>query len=673
MNIRTCFCALLILLQPAMAMASASDTAKINAINDYLLGKSSDATGLNINGDSSVDIADVVFAIQHKAPTINAFSINNGASTASNRTVTLNNTCSTTPSLYMASESSSFSGASWKTWSKSPSFTLGDGNVTKRVYFKVKNAYGMESDAVNDSIALQEVVTLTVGASAVTAKLSPAGDNDWFKFVVSSTSTYVIETWPGTLADNVMTLYGPNSMTTQIATDYNSGTGSAARIAMTLQSGTYYVKIRADNNSDTGNYTIRVTNIGALKVSSFSINSGDDVATTRVVTLNNKCAGAPTHYMASESSSFSGASWHGYSTAPTFTLSSGNGTKKVYFKVKDLGGAESATVSDSITYNEMTMLPADGTVVAGNISKSTEKDWYILKIDTDGIYTIETSEGSLVDTSLGLTDVTNPGDDDWIASSTDISTTNLMSRVVCWIKAGTYYVRVTSGDGSTGSYTIRAWETSTTKLTVNGSEITGIIDNAGDEDWYRFTVSSAGTYSIQSTEGSLEYGIMEIYTSSFDMVAIAYHGLGPSSTAMPVITAALSSGEYIIRFAGLTDGDTGDYTIQVASGAVSGVPVSLMVNGPTGGGSVSTTSEVDYFQFIANDSDSYTIESSVGTLMAGYMTLRNSSLSVIDYSYSMITGQMPYLNDEDLDTGIYYVTMQSYLSQVGSYKVKVKK
>jgi hypothetical protein len=51
--------------------------------------------------------------------------------------------------------------------------------------------------------------------------------------------------------------------------------------------------------------------------------------------------------MASESSSFVGAKWTGYSVQPKFKLSVGAGTKTVYFKVKNSVG-ESGVVSDTI-------------------------------------------------------------------------------------------------------------------------------------------------------------------------------------------------------------------------------------------------------------------------------------------------------------------------------------
>ena len=46
------------------------------------------------------------------APSVNSFAINGGAASTASRTVTLNNTCTGSPTHYMASESSSFTGAS---------------------------------------------------------------------------------------------------------------------------------------------------------------------------------------------------------------------------------------------------------------------------------------------------------------------------------------------------------------------------------------------------------------------------------------------------------------------------------------------------------------------------------------------------------------------------------
>ncbi len=109
---------------------------------------------------------------------------------------------------------------------------------------------------------------------------------------------------------------------------------------------TLYFKVRNDLGesgvlSDTIGFQPAVTVVG------LAINAGKNSTTTANVTLNNSVAGAPTHYLASEDPKFTGAAWQAYSTAPQFTLSSGNGTKTVYFKVRS-NSDESTIKSDGI-------------------------------------------------------------------------------------------------------------------------------------------------------------------------------------------------------------------------------------------------------------------------------------------------------------------------------------
>ncbi len=117
---------------------------------------------------------------------------------------------------------------------------------------------------------------------------------------------------------------------------------------------------RSHNPADYRDIAIGFRLAASFNVTSFVINSGATTTADPVVTLNNTCVGAPTEYMASESPDFSGATWQPYATAPTFTLSSGEGgTKIVYFKVRN-GGEESAPASDTIDLMGQTItLPGD--------------------------------------------------------------------------------------------------------------------------------------------------------------------------------------------------------------------------------------------------------------------------------------------------------------------------
>jgi hypothetical protein len=84
-------------------------------------------------------------------------------------------------------------------------------------------------------------------------------------------------------------------------------------------------------------------------LSDFAINSGSASTESQVITLNHTATNNPTEYMASEKSDFSGAIWQAYVSNPSFTLSSGYGTKTVYLKLRNVGG-ESNVQSDTIQY-----------------------------------------------------------------------------------------------------------------------------------------------------------------------------------------------------------------------------------------------------------------------------------------------------------------------------------
>ena len=87
---------------------------------------------------------------------------------------------------------------------------------------------------------------------------------------------------------------------------------------------------------------------GPPVVSSFSLNDEEDITFTRIVTLYPVVTANPSHYMVSESSDFSDASWIVYSPPEQFVLSSGDGVKTIYFKARNAYG-ESEVVSDTIS------------------------------------------------------------------------------------------------------------------------------------------------------------------------------------------------------------------------------------------------------------------------------------------------------------------------------------
>jgi zinc protease len=140
------------------------------------------------------------------------------------------------------------------------------------------------------------------------------------------------------------------------------------------------------SEAEIDNVVLKRAGVGPVApvVTQFAINSGAATTQSRTVTLNNTSENNPTHYMASESSAFTGAAWQTYSATPQFTLSAGDGQKTVYFKTKNAVG-ESNVVSDAITlqqaaaiYKLSAFLPAracysadvspDGNVIYASVS-----------------------------------------------------------------------------------------------------------------------------------------------------------------------------------------------------------------------------------------------------------------------------------------------------------------
>ena len=80
------------------------------------------------------------------------------------------------------------------------------------------------------------------------------------------------------------------------------------------------------------------------------INSDASSTSTETVTLNINAidAGVVSEMMISNHFDFSGASWGSYATTSVWTLLSGDGTKEVFIKFRDIVMNVSTTYSDTI-------------------------------------------------------------------------------------------------------------------------------------------------------------------------------------------------------------------------------------------------------------------------------------------------------------------------------------
>ena len=224
--------------------------ARLNVVATAQAGsKQGTVIASDINGDGVVEIlcrSDrlYTFAFRKLAlPRVNTFALDAGKTSTADRVVTLNNTCSNSPTYYMASESPTFDGAVWLYYAAAPLFTLSDGVGDKTVYFKVKNAAG-ESAAVSDTIGQpQAKPTLTsfalnagaVGTKGRTVTLDNACTGVPLEYQASTNAAFSGASWlPYSLAPTFVLPAGKGMKTVYFRVQNSLGMSVAKSDTITL-------------------------------------------------------------------------------------------------------------------------------------------------------------------------------------------------------------------------------------------------------------------------------------------------------------------------------------------------------------------------------------------------------------------------------------------------------
>ena len=139
-----------------------------------------------------------------------------------------------------------------------PSWTTnGVGTEQNEELSVVDKAY-IRSPAMYPGLAAPVPVRLVVDARrSVVGEIGRPGEEDAYEFTVLVGGKYLVQTKGQT---NVyMKLFGPDSWTALIAEDDDGGESGNAKISANLTPGTYYVQIRHQTGSGTGQYSIHVS------------------------------------------------------------------------------------------------------------------------------------------------------------------------------------------------------------------------------------------------------------------------------------------------------------------------------------------------------------------------------------------------------------------------------
>ena len=128
------------------------------------------------------------------------------------------------------------------------------------------NEYGQVSDAFKNQQAFavpsplpdEGPVELTVMETEPTeGEISESGQIDEYTFKVKKAGEYTVQTTGRT--DLIMSLFGPDSKTTLVAKDDDSGEKLNPKIVADLVPGTYYVVVQHYSKTGTGGYGIKVS------------------------------------------------------------------------------------------------------------------------------------------------------------------------------------------------------------------------------------------------------------------------------------------------------------------------------------------------------------------------------------------------------------------------------
>ncbi|MCE5228751.1 N-acetylmuramoyl-L-alanine amidase [bacterium] len=330
-----------------------------------------------------------------------------------------------------------------------------------------------------------------------------------------------------------------------------------------------------------------------LTVNSFAINNGSPSTTNPVVTLNNTCTGGPTHYMASESSSFSGATWKTYATAPTFSLSPTIGTKRVYFKVKNatqesavgyddigLGSGDQWDPTDDTWAHPTPLSPPTSTQQshAGHTLSATDLyDWFQISLTAGVKVNFNSIDGS-GDDYVEIISATGAG---CLASDDNTGGSGQFSVTFTPLVTGNYWVRVRGARlGNVCSYDLKyntvtipsgrdgwdptddSWATPNILPAVAASDQTFgqfTLSSTDRYDWFKARLNAGTRYYFYTTGTGDNYMELMNYSTG---ICVSYDDNSAGGGQAGLTFTPLVSGQYLLRIRAKTLGNTCAYYLK---------------------------------------------------------------------------------------------------------------
>jgi hypothetical protein len=576
---------------------------------------------------------------------------------------------------------------------------------------------------VDDHLGASNTSSVLEPGGMATGNIQFTGDQDWFRVDLTAGHFYVldmkgVDTGGGSLTRPYLILR--NNAMTVVASDMESGTGSDARLShYSAGTETYYLAATGVF-STTGTYTLVATDLGADDYASDTSTTGNltlggsitgsiqaagdqdwfriDLTAGRLYTFDLKGVysnggtlinptlqlrdSTGTAFLASDDDSGTGldarlnyvasTSGYFYLLVDGFNYN-GSATGTYTLAATDLGADDYAGNSSTTG----SLVPGDS--ITGIIQLADEQDWFGIELTAGGIYAfdlrgVDSDGGTLADPYLQLIN----GAGQSTANDSD-SGTGLDARLnYVASTSGTHYLSVKGlnyNGNTTGTYTLMATalgiddhignNTTTSTLSLSGS-VSGDIQSANDQDWFRITLSVGTTYifeleGVDSGNGTLADPALRLHNAQGNYQAGGYNdGIGLDE--LLAYTPA-SSGTYYLA---ATSDDIGTYKLSVSlDDYTHGFLTSgRLTIGETATGTIQFPEDQDWFRIDLTAGTDYIFV--LSGIESGGGTLSSTNLMLMDSSGGYLASHTKYLFHTPTSSGVYFLAAQG-MGAVGTY------
>ncbi len=267
-------------------------------------------------------------SVQSPTPPTGTITINSGATSTNNPSVTLTLSCTGSQDcsrMKFSNNNSTYSipepYATTKAW------PLKKGEGTKTVYVKFEDTPGNWSRAFRDTILLDTTAPVTVA--------SPPGGT----YNASQSVILTCNDGTGSGCDKIYYTTGGETPTTVYSSPINISATTALK---------FFAKDLTGNIEAVKSHTYTIIDT-TPPTGTITINSGASATNSRNVTLTLSCADpSGCSQMRFSNNNITYSTVESYAATKAWTLTTGNGTKTVYVKFKDTAGNWSVAFSDTI-------------------------------------------------------------------------------------------------------------------------------------------------------------------------------------------------------------------------------------------------------------------------------------------------------------------------------------